>query len=54
VIPICATIIRDLSTAHEEDQGVKTLKKELLASMMRRCSFESKLLYALATLLHPR
>jgi hypothetical protein len=54
VIPICTTIIQDLSAAHEEDQGVKTLKKSLLASMTRRCNFEGQEMYAVATLLHPR
>ena len=44
----------DLAAARDDDQGVKTLKKDLLASMKRRMSFEKKELYAVSALVHPK
>ena len=46
--------MQDLAAARDDDQGVKTLKKNLLASMKRRMSFEKNEVYSVATLLHPK
>ena len=43
-----------LAAARNDDQGVKTLKKDLLASMKRRMSFEKNELSAVASLVHPK
>lgn len=48
------TIVQDLAAARDDDHGVKTLKKDLLASMKRRMSFEMTELHSVATLLHPK
>ena len=54
VIPVATAIVQDLAAARDDDHGVKTLKKDLLASMKKRMSFEKSELYAVATLLHPK
>jgi hypothetical protein len=46
--------MQDLAAAGNDDQGVKTLKKDLLASMKKRMSFEKTELYSVATVLHPK
>ena len=55
VIPICNTIVVSLSTSQGDEHGVKGLKKELLAGMVKRLGdLEDKDIYSVATLLHPR
>ena len=55
VIPICNTIVVSLSTSQVDEHGVKGLKKELLAGMVKRLgNLEDKDIYSVATLLHPR
>ena len=55
VIPIINTIVLSLSTNTGDDHGVKGLKKELLAGMVKRLgNLEDKDIYSVATLLHPR
>jgi hypothetical protein len=55
VIPIINTIVLSLSTDTGDDHGVKGLKKELLAGMVKRLGHLEELeIYSVATLLHPR
>ena len=45
----------DLSSAAGEDHGVRGLKKDLLAGMVKRLgNYEKEEIYAVATIVHPR
>ena len=55
VIPIVTQLKEDLGAIGEDDYGVKTFKRELLAEMDRRMGrFEEEEQYSLACSLDPR
>ena len=55
MIPIVTQLKEDLGKVSEEDHGVKTFKRELLAEIDRRMGkFEEEEQYSLACSLDPR